>query len=177
MSELFRLRPHFKNMIGKTVPGKYLVLESDDWGSIRMPSKDTFNRLKSVGVNLGLGETARYNLTDTLASAEDFDALFHVLRKFRDNKGNHPVFTAVSVVANPDFDKIKSDHFRNYYFLARSVACVERGAQQFAHRVWVITRWHFADGHPDKRLANPALKRFVATAFHAEFACSLVDHL
>jgi hypothetical protein len=116
MSILSKLMPHLKNIIGKSLAKKYLIIESDDWGSIRMPSKDASNRLKLEKVNLLFGDSERYNLTDTLASAEDFDALFHVLRKFRDIKGNHPVFTAVSVVANPDFEKIKADNFANYYF-------------------------------------------------------------
>ncbi|WP_158860035.1 polysaccharide (de)acetylase [Lunatibacter salilacus] len=116
MSILSRLRPHLKNIIGKSVSKKYLIIESDDWGSIRMPSNGAFNKLKSANVSVGSGESARYNLTDTLASADDFDALFHVLKKFKDIKGKHPVFTAVSVVANPDFEKIKSDRFTTYYF-------------------------------------------------------------
>jgi hypothetical protein len=116
MSILSKLRPHLKNIIGKSLTKKYLIIESDDWGSIRMPSKESFNRLSAAGVNLGSGESARYNLTDTLASAEDFEALFQVLNKFKDHVGNHPVFTAVSVVANPDFEKIKADNFANYYF-------------------------------------------------------------
>ena len=113
---LSKLRPHLKNIIGKSLTKKYLIIESDDWGSIRMPSQESFNRLSAAGVNLGSGESARYNLTDTLASAEDFEALFQVLSKFKDHVGNHPVFTAVSVVANPDFEKIKVDNFANYYF-------------------------------------------------------------
>jgi hypothetical protein len=111
-----KLRQHLKNSIGKSVQKKYLVIESDDWGSVRMPSLKAFENLKSSGVNLGKGETERYNLTDTLAAAEDFEALFSTLRKFKDQSENHPVFTAVSVVANPDFEKIKSANFECYYF-------------------------------------------------------------
>jgi hypothetical protein len=111
-----KLRQHLKNSIGKSVQKKYLVIESDDWGSVRMPSLKAYENLKSSGVNLGKGESARYNLTDTLASAEDFDALFSTLKKFKDQSENHPAFTAVSVVANPDFEKIKLANFERYYF-------------------------------------------------------------
>jgi hypothetical protein len=116
MSIIHQLRQHAKNIIGKSVSKKYLVIESDDWGSIRMPSRYAYEKLKKAGLNIGKGESERYNLTDTLATAEDFEALFETLRKFKDHKGNHPVFTAVSVVANPDFDKIKSDHFIQYHY-------------------------------------------------------------
>lgn len=37
---------NLKNSIGKTVKQKYIIFESDDWGSIRMSSLDALNRLK-----------------------------------------------------------------------------------------------------------------------------------
>jgi hypothetical protein len=113
---LNNIRPHIKNMIGKSFKEKYLIIESDDWGSIRMPSKEIYHKLKSKGLDLGVGESERYNLTDTLASSQDFEALFEVLRKHKDANNNHPVFTAISVVANPDFEKIKQNNFQSYFF-------------------------------------------------------------
>jgi len=111
-----KLRQHLKNSIGKSVDKKYFVIESDDWGSIRMPSLKVFQKLKSDGLDLGVGEGARYNLSDTLASAEDLEMLFNVLRKHKDHLGNSVVFTAVSVVANPDFEKITADKFTQYHY-------------------------------------------------------------
>lgn len=110
------IRSHLKNIIGKSLSKKYVVIESDDWGSIRMPSKQVYKNLQTTGINLERGDSARYNLTDTLASAEDLEALYNILRRHRDHQGNHPVFTAVSVMANPDFDKIKADKFSTYYY-------------------------------------------------------------
>jgi hypothetical protein len=43
-------------------------------------------------------------------------ALFDVLRKHKDATGRHPVFTAVNIVANPDFDRIKEDKFQCYHY-------------------------------------------------------------
>lgn len=106
------LRQHLKNSIGKSVDKKYLVIESDDWGSIRMPSLTAYEKLKAKGLDV----ESRYNLTDTLASAEDLELLFNVLRKHKDYVGNSAVFTAVSVVANPDFEKIKAANFTEYYY-------------------------------------------------------------
>lgn len=116
MNLLSNLRPQLKNMVGKSFKEKYLIIESDDWGSIRMPSLETYKKLLSKGLDLGIGESGRYNLTDTLASAQDFEALFDVLRKHKDSYNNHPVFTAISVVANPDFEKIKNNNFSTYFF-------------------------------------------------------------
>ncbi|RPA66596.1 polysaccharide (de)acetylase [Cyclobacteriaceae bacterium YHN15] len=116
MSIAHKLRQNAKNLIGKSLSKKFMIIESDDWGSIRMPSNKVYEKLKAADVNLGKGESARYNLTDTLASAEDLGALFETLRKFKDHKGNHPVLTAVSLVANPDFEKIKADNFSHYHY-------------------------------------------------------------
>ncbi len=107
-----KLRQHLKNSVGKSVKKKYLVIESDDWGSVRMPSLPTYERLKTKGLDV----ESRYNLTDTLASAEDLELLFNVLRKHKDHLGNCVVFTAVSVVANPDFEKIKAANFTEYHY-------------------------------------------------------------
>jgi len=81
-----------------------------------MPSLDSLDRLTSAGVNLLQGDSERYNRNDTLANAEDFDALFEVLSAFKDGKGRSPVFTALSLVANPDFQKIKESDFNEYHY-------------------------------------------------------------
>lgn len=107
---------NLKNIIGKSVKYKYVIIESDDWGSIRMPSVKAYHNLAKKNVNLVSGDADRYNRTDTLAGPEDFEALYDVLRKFRDTDGNHPVFTAMSVVANPNFDKIKEENFEKYFY-------------------------------------------------------------
>src|SRR5690606_1519535 len=99
-----RITNNLKTIIGKSVRYKYVIIESDDWGSIRMSSVKAYQNLVKKQVNLVSGDADRYNRTDTFADPEDFEALYDVLRKFRDIDGNHPVFTATSVVANPNFD-------------------------------------------------------------------------
>jgi hypothetical protein len=110
------LRSNLSNLPGWRTNRKMVVIESDDWGSIRMPSTNTFNILADAGLDLTGMDSGRYNLNDTLASAEDLATLFEILSKHRDQYNRTAVITAVSVVANPDFEKIKDDHFRNYYF-------------------------------------------------------------
>ncbi|HIB38463.1 polysaccharide (de)acetylase [Mesonia sp.] len=110
------LQNNFKNLIGKSLKQKYIIFESDDWGSIRMPNKKTFESLEKSGVKFGNTESLRYNKYDTLANVQDFDCLFTTLQKFKDTAGNHPIITAVSVVANPDFEKIKENNFSKYFF-------------------------------------------------------------
>ena len=111
-----KLNNNLKNIIGKSVKEKYVIIESDDWGSIRMPSLAALKRLKSKGLSLESGYSKRYNNTDTLASKKDFECLYEVLSKHKDVDGNSPLFTALSLVANPDFDKIKANNFTKYEY-------------------------------------------------------------
>lgn len=107
---------NISNIPGAFINRKIVVIESDDWGSIRMPNVKTYDELKKKGLDLDSGDSKRYNFNDTLASSEDLISLFELLSSFKDSKGNNPVFTAVSLVANPDFDKIKDNNFQNYYW-------------------------------------------------------------
>ena len=113
---LKKIIKNISNIPGWTTSRKIIVIESDDWGSIRMPSLSIFKELSSNGLDLASGDARRYNENDTLASASDLNALFETLMAFKDFKGNFPVFTAVSLVANPDFKKIKENNFQQYYW-------------------------------------------------------------
>jgi hypothetical protein len=122
------------------IPGWYtkrriIVIESDDWGSQRMPSLRSLQTLIEKEIPVLDGDSARYNRNDTLASSADFEGLFEVLSSFRDRNNNNPVFTAISLVANPDFDKIKEDHFQQYYF-EPFTATLARFNREDALKLW-----------------------------------------
>ncbi len=90
-----------------------VVIESDDWGSVRMPSAAAYNQFLAHGVRVDLDPYCRY---DNLATAEDLSNLFEVLNSVKDCYGNPAVITANAVTANPDFEKIAASHFENYYY-------------------------------------------------------------
>ncbi|MDD2674378.1 MAG: polysaccharide (de)acetylase [Flavobacterium sp.] len=113
---LINIIKNISNIPGWGTNRKIVVIESDDWGSIRMPSLATFNKLSAKGLDLSCGDSLRYNQNDTLASATDLNSLYETLIDFKDFKGNHPVFTAVSLAANPDFEKIKKSNYQDYYW-------------------------------------------------------------
>lgn len=115
MKLLHYLKRNISNLPGWRTNRKIVVFESDDWGSIRMPSLEVFNKLKSK-IDLMSMDYGRYNLNDTLASKSDLEALFEVLYKTQDKNGNPTVFTALSVVANPDFNKIRESKFEHYFY-------------------------------------------------------------
>lgn len=109
-SSIFR---HVSNIPGWTTKRKIVIIESDDWGSIRMPSRQVFVYLTSRGIFKG---NEPFNLYENLASRDDLNALFETLHSFKDYKQNASIMTAVCAVANPDFKKIKENDFRDYYF-------------------------------------------------------------
>jgi len=132
---MMMLLRNLSNIPGFTTSRRIVVIESDDWGSIRMPSQSAFDRLKANGVVLEGGDSTRYNRFDTLAGRADLDALFNLLVGFRDSNGNHPVFTAVSLCANPDFEKIRESGFETYH-LEPFVTTLKRYGREDAFEWW-----------------------------------------
>ncbi len=91
---------------------KIIVFESDDWGSIRMPSKEVYTNLLDKGYPVDRLSYLKY---DSLESNSDLEMLFEVLTSFKDKNGNHPVITANTIVSNPDFEKIRASNFLEYH--------------------------------------------------------------
>ncbi len=116
MSIKQKIQKNLSNLPGWKTSRKIVVIESDDWGSLRMASLNAFNELQQQGVDCSSGDAGRYNKNETLASAEDLEALYSTLRLFKDKNGHHPVFTAISLVANPDFKKIREHGFKEYFY-------------------------------------------------------------
>lgn len=104
---------NISNIPGWSTSRKIVVIESDDWGSVRMSSTEAFERLKRVGID---ESNNHYNLYDSLESNDDLTGLFETLCRYKDKTGKHPVMTGVNIVANPDFEKIKTEGFTKYYF-------------------------------------------------------------
>lgn len=93
------------------------MIESDDWGSIRMPSIGALKSfIRDFGSEIFSKEALRYAENDTLAQEDDLDVLFEVLEGKRDQFGNSAVITAFAVAGNPDFEMIRNSEFSQYYF-------------------------------------------------------------
>lgn len=108
-----QLTRNLLNIPGWRTNRKIVVIESDDWGSIRMASNAAFQFFKSKGYPV---DQCAYNRYDALESNQDLEQFFEVLSSVKD-KNNHPAkLTANSVVANPDFDKIASSGYQYYFY-------------------------------------------------------------
>ena len=100
------------NIPGWRTDRKIVVFESDDWGSIRMPSKEVYKRLLENNIQV---DHSMYDKYDILEQREDLEFLFEILSNFKDCKETHPIFTFNTVMGNPDFDRIEKGHFEKYY--------------------------------------------------------------
>lgn len=96
------------NLKGWKTDRKIVVFESDDWGSIRMPSKDSYLNILNSGIKI---DKCPFLKNDNFESVEDFNYLFNVLKKFKDKHGNHPIITANYILNNPNFKKIRESNF------------------------------------------------------------------
>jgi hypothetical protein len=101
------------NIPGWRTKRKIIVFLVDDWGTIRIANKDARKALLKLNI---LKEFNRFDNYDVLESDEDLFRLFEILNSFKDKNGRSAIFTAVTNVANPDFDKIMNSEYREYYY-------------------------------------------------------------
>ena len=107
-----KLISNYVNWRGWSTNKKIVVIESDDWGSVRVPSKEAIEKLIQVGADVRDNYFLKF---DCLESNTDLEALFELLSKYKDQNGNHPSITANTLLFNPDFKKIKNEGKQQYY--------------------------------------------------------------
>ena len=107
------LKKNIANLPGWRTNRKIVVFESDDWGSVRIRDKHAYDVLKENGLNV---DRYHYDSVESLESNEDFELLFNLLTKFKDINGRSPMFTAMCILGNPDFEKIKESGYKHYHF-------------------------------------------------------------
>jgi len=121
-----------KNIPGWRTRRKIVIIECDDWGGIRIPSKAVYEKLLRAGLPLSKN---RYRF-DTLATQDDLELLFTVLESVKDKNGHRAVMTPVSNMANPDFEKIKQNRFREYYYEKFTDTLLKYGRGEGVFKLW-----------------------------------------
>lgn len=99
------------NIPGWHTNRKLLIIESDDWGSVRMSSKEAYRRLEKQKFGI---ENDPYNKFDALESSEDLINLYDILNKIRDKNNNPACITLNIIMSNPDFERIQDSDFQMY---------------------------------------------------------------
>ncbi len=106
-----RIKTHLYNAKGWHTRRKIVVFESDDWGCLRVPPKDEFERLAK---HIPSVRKNAFNRVDGLETQDDLERLFDLLGSFRDIHGNPAVLTANFVTCNPDYKAIKESGFEHF---------------------------------------------------------------
>lgn len=80
---------------------------------VRMPSNEIGEKLSKDNM---LGHSDTYSRFDTLETEKDITAPLNVLSSVKDSKDRHLVITANCLMANPNFDLIRSNGYNSYHF-------------------------------------------------------------
>lgn len=107
------LKLHLNSITGFSSNKRIVVIESDDWGSIRMPDKSTFLHAEKAGIPVS---KCPYLSNDTLASALDWEVLLTQTATIKDSSNRIMPITGNVVVGNPNMEKIKQANFESYYW-------------------------------------------------------------
>jgi hypothetical protein len=127
------IRKNLSNVLGWRTKRKIVVIESDDWGSIRTRSKEDYNSMLLKGLEVDRSNFTKY---DALESNIDLENLFEILGKHKDSQGRSAVFTPMCIVANPDFGKIRKSGFEQYHFESFVQTCKKYPKHDRVHLLW-----------------------------------------
>jgi hypothetical protein len=100
-------------VLGWSTPRKLVCIESDDWGSIRIPNLHVRDILIKKGFRL---DSNYFTSFDCLENESDLSTFFSVLNSYKDFNGNSPKVTTLHLLGNPDFNSIDKASFGNYFF-------------------------------------------------------------
>lgn len=132
-SKFLLTRKDLYNMFGWRTDRHLVVIESDDWGSVRMPSRQIYEEFLRQGIRVDNDAYCRY---DSLATRADLERLFEVLESVRDKNGHPAVITANTLSANPVFAKIEASGFQEYHYEPFTETLKRDAAHSDAFQVW-----------------------------------------
>jgi hypothetical protein len=127
------LQTNLINARGWRTNRKIVIFESDDWGAIRLPDISRMEEYRKQNPQTDKNPYLKY---DSLASSDDLNNLFTVIKEFKDANGNHPIFTFNTVVANPNFEKIKENNFQEYVYEPFTETLKKYSAHGDAFSLW-----------------------------------------
>jgi hypothetical protein len=101
-----KLAKNYVNFRGWRTKRKLVVIESDDWGSLRLANEQVLKKIKDFDQEVANSKRVYY---DGLERKEDLELLFEILCSFKDKNNSNPVITAITLTSNPNFDEIKKN--------------------------------------------------------------------
>ena len=114
------------NQLGWSSTHPVVVIESDDWGMVRMASKPAQERLRDKGYPV---DQCPYNRFDGPESVEDLTALSETLSAYSGADGSPAVMTVNIIMANPDFERIRESGFSCYHYVTLEQGLKDSGRE------------------------------------------------
>jgi hypothetical protein len=99
------------NLLGWRTDRKIVIIESDDWGSFRFKNAQT----RDLFLPPDQKDKCWMSYNDCFESADDIKKLFEVLTSIKDKNKANAKFTFLMNPSNPDFKKIKTSNFKQFY--------------------------------------------------------------
>jgi len=110
-----------------------VVIESDDWGSLRTKNLRYREKLNSINPAVEKDVYVQY---DSITTQDDLELLYDVLSTVKDRNGNPACITANVCTANPDFDTIKDNQFQKYAYKPFTKTLEEFSTQESLFKIW-----------------------------------------
>ena len=107
------LARNIKNSFGWSTDRKIVVFTVDDYGSVRMASKAARENLRTRGLKI---DNSKFDMFDALEDADDLVQLFDSLTSVKDKTNRSAAFTAMSLPANPNFNRMLEEGYEKYHF-------------------------------------------------------------
>ncbi len=101
-----------KNLIGWRTKRKIVVISVDDYGNVRLDSRQAAENMQKAGMKL----RNRFDVFDTLETTEDLEALYDALTSVKDKNGRHAVFTPFALPCNINYEKMAEEGYREYHY-------------------------------------------------------------
>lgn len=103
---------HLKNIPGWRTKRKLVVISVDDYGNVRLDSKEAREKMDKAGLKVH----SRFDAYDTLETREDLEALYEVLSSVKDKNGRHAVFTPFALPCNINFEAMQEEGYERYIY-------------------------------------------------------------
>lgn len=103
---------NLKNIPGWKTNRKLVVFAVDDYGNVRVDSKQARERMDKAGLKIH----SRFDAFDTLETREDLEILFNTLSSVKDKNGNPAVFTPLALPCNINFEQMAEEGYQVYRY-------------------------------------------------------------
>ncbi len=157
-----KISSNLKNARGWRSSRRIVVFSVDDYGNVKVDSKEALAAMEAEGVR----PLSHFDLYDTLETPDDLQALFETLTSVTDSKGRHAAFTAFSLPANIDFERMAAEDYAEYRYELLPETFAKRKGYEGTWKLWqegmdkriFVPQFHGRE-HLNVKMLNDALQR------------------